>query len=101
MSFAITVLGTQYVAATNAAAPATFWGLTSDTPISSVDFTIQGTAAQGGTTGFPDNFRYGTAQTGSSGNPSDTPEAATLVLIGSGLIGLAGLRKRIKPAEPA
>ena len=96
MSFGITVPGTpQYIVSTSATAPATFWGVTTDTPISSADFTLPGATSSGGSIAFLDNFRYGTAQA-----PTDTPEAATLVMIGSGLIGLAYMRKRIKGARP-
>ncbi len=93
MNFGITVLGTQYTAATNTTAPPAFWGVTSDTPISSVDFTLQGTTPTGGSVAFLDNFRYGSQ---SSAPPDPTPEAATMLLIGSGLLGLAYLRKRNK-----
>ena len=98
MSFAITVLGTQFVAPTFSQPTRAFWGVTSDTPITSADFTVQGTAAQGNTIAFLDNFQYGTTQAAA---PPDVPEAATLLMIGSGLIGLACLRKRIKPGSEA
>jgi hypothetical protein len=98
LSFAITVLGTQYTVATNPLPTTAFWGVTSDTPITSADFTLQGTTFNGGSHEFLDNFRYGTAQ--AQGPPPDVPEAATLVMIGSGLIGLAYMRKRNKPTQP-
>ena len=105
LSYAVTVYGasntqlaTPYTAATNALPNTAFWGVTSDTPIWSVDLTLQGTAFNGGSLAFLDNFRYGTAQ--AQGPPPDVPEAATLVMIGSGLIGLAYMRKRIKPTQP-
>lgn len=90
LSFAITVLGTQYTVATNPLPTPAFWGVTSDTPISFADFTLNGTAFNGGSQAFLDNFTYGTATV----QTDATPEAATLLLIGSGLIGLAWLRKR-------
>jgi hypothetical protein len=98
LSYSINLLGTSFTAPTNDKPTPAFWGVTSDTPISSVDFTLQGTAFNGGSYAFLDNFRYGTAQ--AQGPPPDVPEAATLVMIGSGLIGLAYMRKRIKPTQP-
>ena len=96
-SFAVTVLGTQYTVATSTTAPPTFWGITSDTPISSVDFTLLGTSPTGGTWAFLDNFTYGTA----SPDQTETPEGATMLLIGSGLLGLAILGKKMRPVQPA
>lgn len=101
MSFGVTVLGTQYTVATNASAPPTFWGITSDTPISSADFTVEGTTPSGGTWAFLDNFTYGTAQAQAPPPPPDVPEAATMLLIGSGLLGLALLGKKMRPAQLA
>ena len=95
-SFAVTVLGTQYTVATSTSAPATFWGVTSDTPISSVDFALVGTSPTGGTWAFLDNFTYGTA----GPDQTETPEAATMLLIGSGLLGLAILGKKLRPVQP-
>ena len=107
LSYAVTVYGasntqlaTPYTATTNALPNTAFWGVTSDTPIWSVDFTVQGTTFNGGSYAFLDNFRYGAAQT-QGPPPGDTPEAATMLLIGSGLIGLAYLRKRTKPLQTA
>jgi hypothetical protein len=97
-NFAITVLGTPFTVTTSVAPPATFWGVTSDTPISSVDFTLQGTSPTGGTWAFIDNFTYGAADT--EGPPPETPEAATMLLIGTGLVGLAILGKKMRPVQP-
>jgi hypothetical protein len=97
-NFAITVLGTPFTVTTNVAPPGTFWGVTSDTPISSVDFTLQGTSPTGGTWAFIDNFTYGAADT--EGPPPETPEAATMLLIGSGLVGFAILGRKMRPVQP-
>jgi len=99
MTFDITLLGTTYTVGTNTAAPPTFWGITSDTPISSVDFALEGTTPSGGSVALLDNFRYGTASASGGPPPDQTPEAATLLLIGSGLLGFVILGKRIRPAQ--
>ena len=67
----------------------TFFGATSDTPFSSIDVTLAG--APQGTYELVDTFRFGTAAV----QTDPTPEAATFLLIGSGLVGLMSLRKRI------
>jgi hypothetical protein len=96
LSFIVTVLGTPFTVTTSATAPATFWGVTSDTPITTVTFAVQ--PAPGGSVGFLDNFTYGTADT--QGPPPETPEAATMLLIGSGLVGLAILGRKMRPVQP-
>lgn len=59
----------------------TFWGFTSDTPISTIQ--ISATASP-----LIDNVSFGTAA------PAQTPEIATFILIGTGLLGLRWLRRR-------
>ncbi|MBZ5608079.1 MAG: hypothetical protein LAP38_07475 [Acidobacteriia bacterium] len=88
LSYTITVAGTPYTVPTSNRPTETFWGVTSDTPIPSVDLTLQGTVYNGSTSALLDDFRYGAAQ-----GMSDAPEAATFLLIGSGLIGIAALKK--------
>ncbi len=66
----------------------TFFGLTSDTPFTT--FYLQ---LPGGNTPFIDNFTYG-SEGGS--DPSDTPEAATFLMIATGLIALSRGRKLLR-----
>jgi hypothetical protein len=97
LSFTITIGATQFTVPTSGHPnPATFFGITSDTAIGALDLTLQGTVWNGDTMALFDNVRFGTAQL-----PTDpTPEAATFLLIGSGLIGLMVLRKRIMKNKP-
>jgi len=87
LNYTITVAGNQYTVPTDARPTEAFWGVTSDTPIASITLSLQGTVYNGSTSALLDNFQYGTA------NLSQAPEAATFVLIGSGLIAIAGLKK--------
>ena len=88
LNFTVTVAGTPFTVPTNARPTEAFWGVTSDTAIASVDLTLQGTTSNGGSVALIDNFQYGSAQ-----NMSQAPEATTFLLIGSGLIGIAILKK--------
>ena len=62
-----------------------FVGFTSDTPITSLTFAEQGYGMD--ITQFT---------TGSATSSAPVPEPATLLLLGSGLLGLAGFRKKFK-----
>jgi hypothetical protein len=90
MTYTITVAGTPYTVPTNALPNVAFWGVTSDTPISTIDLKLLDAAFNGGSHAFVDNFKFGTAQA----PPAETPEAATFLLIGSGLIGLVALKRK-------
>ncbi|HTS50969.1 MAG TPA: hypothetical protein VMH05_23645 [Bryobacteraceae bacterium] len=87
LNYSITVAGNQYTVPTDARPTQAFWGVTSDTPVSSLTLSLQGTAYNGSTSALLDNFQFGTSDL------SQAPEAATFVLIGSGLIAIAGLKK--------
>src|SRR5258708_1031371 len=90
VSFTITYNGTSsYTVPTPASTTPAFFGLTSDTLITSIDLKLQGPPQ--GTYEFVDNFRTRTAMA----QDTQAPEAATFLLIGSGLCGLMALRKRI------
>ena len=97
LSYTITVAGNQYTVPTNNRPNTAYWGITSDTPISTVDLTLQGTTFNGSSHALLDNFRFGTAQGGT--DPETAPEAGTYLLIGTGLIGLVLFRKRVKPEK--
>ncbi len=101
-SYTITVAGTPYTVATNAASgtpPSTpvFWGVTSDTGISTITLTLQGTVYNGSTQAFLGDFQFGSA----AGDMAQAPEAATFLLIGSGLIGIIALKRRMNRGRPA
>lgn len=99
LTYTVTVAGTQYTVPTNARPNTAFFGITSDTEITSLDLTLQGTTYNGSSHALLDNFRFGSSG-GGVANLSEAPEASTYLLIGSGLIGLMLLRKK-KPEEPA
>ena len=91
-TYQITVAGNNYTVPTDARPTEQFWGITSDTPIATINLTLLGTVYNGSTYALLDNFSFGTTTVGMS----QAPEAGTFLLIGSGLIGIAGLRKFIR-----
>jgi len=91
-AFQITVAGTNYTVPTDARPTEQFWGVTSDTAISTINLTLLGTVYNGTTYALLDNFSFGTADS----DMSQAPEGGTFLLIGSGLIGIAGLRKFVR-----
>ncbi len=93
LSYSIVAAGGANTASTFNQPTLGFFGIVADSPISAIDLTVLGTVFNGGTIGLIDNFSYGTAA-------QDTPEVASMILIGSGLVVLAGLKKRKRPARP-
>ena len=87
----LNVLGT-YTKATSGAPPVAFFGATSDTPIATIDLSLQGPGSAG-TYALLDNVSYGNASQQTT-QAEDTPEAASFLLIGSGLVGLGIIRRR-------
>ena len=92
-SLTITLAGTSFTVPTNAGVSSgqgvpTFFGVTSDTAFQTIDISIVNSVnnPNAGTYVFVDNVGFGS---------TNTPEAATCLLIGSGLIGLVALRRRI------
>ena len=91
-SFSITLSdGTTQTVSTFARPQQAFFGATSDAPITSATFTLVETIPANNTQGLLDNFSFGAAGTGSQGQ---VPETDTLVMIGTGLAGLAWIKKR-------
>lgn len=87
LTFQIILGDMTFYVATGNIPTRTFFGITSDGSITSVDFVVGGS---GGSSGLMDNFRYGAA----AADPTpQTPEVSTMLLIGSGLLGLGMLRK--------
>ncbi len=99
LSYQITLSdGEVFTVPTNAAPSLAFFGVTTDDPITYADFTVIGMGTYSGTYGLMTNFQFGTATTQQEGPPppGDVPEASTMLLIGSGLIGFPLLRKKIR-----
>jgi PEP-CTERM motif len=95
MTYSITVAGNTYTVPTVGGNTETFWGITSDTPLTSLQLDVPSATRSSGTDAFIDNFGFGAS------DMSAAPEAGTYLLIGSGLIGLVVLRKRLKPGRPS
>lgn len=93
LSYQITVAGNNYTVPTDPLPTEQFFGVTSDTPIASINLTLLGTTYNGSTYALLDNFSFGTASVGEMGA---APEGTTFLLIGSGLIGIAALKKFIR-----
>ncbi len=91
LTFQVALQGSTFNVATANRPTRTFFGLTSDTPISSIDFTVAGTSLSGGTYGLLDNFEFG----------GQTPEPGTFLLIGGGLIALGLFRRRLQSQKQA
>jgi hypothetical protein len=74
-----------------------FFGATFDTAVTSIDIYPLGYIAANPTTALLDNFSFGTAD---APDPPATAEGSTLLLIGSGLVVLAGGRRLRKRSAP-
>ena len=88
LTYRITLPGGNTFTSSTANIPTrTFWGITSDAPIATVDLAVLGTTNGQGTYGLADNVRFGTA------DATQTPEVASLILIGTGLFGFGLIRR--------
>jgi hypothetical protein len=93
MSYTITVAGNQYTVPTFSQPTLAFWGITSATPITSIQLTLAGTTYNEASEALLADFVFGDS------DMSAAPEAGTYLLIGSGLIGFVALRKRLVPRK--
>ena len=93
LNYTITVAGNQYTVPTFPQPTLAFWGITSDAPVSSLQLTLAGTTFNSSSHALLDNFSFGAV---GAADVSAAPEAGTYLLIGTGLIGLVILRKRMK-----
>lgn len=93
MTYSIIVNGNTYTVPTVGGNTETFWGITSDTPITSLQLDVPAATSSSSTEALLDNFSFGES------DMSAAPEAGTYLLIGSGLIGLVILRKRLRPGK--
>lgn len=93
MSYSIVVAGNTYTVPTVGSNTETFWGITSDTAVSSLQLTVPAATSSSSTEALLDNFSFGAS------DMSAAPEAGTYLLIGSGLISLIVLRKRLMPEK--
>jgi len=90
VTYTVTTLSTPSSAPTFVPPNPAFFGVTSDTSFTTVNFQVP----SGTSYAFFDNFQWGTAQTGGG---SEVPEAGTFLLIGTGLVGFAIFRHRGQP----
>ena len=89
--------GETFSSTTGSRPNATFFGLTTDAPISYVDFALSNASAGNGSFGLIKTFQFATAGTTSGTNPvapTDTPEACTMILIGTGLVAFRAMKKK-------
>jgi PEP-CTERM motif len=87
LTYTVSTLSTPSTVPVASTAPPTFFGVTSDTPFTTVDLQVPAG------TGYAvfDNFQWGTADV-----ESPVPEAGTFLLIGTGLLGLAAFRRKTR-----
>jgi hypothetical protein len=87
LSYTVSTLSTPFTFPVASSLPPTFFGVTSDTPFTTVDLQVPAG------TGYAifDNFQWGTADAG-----SPVPEAGTFLLIGTGLMGIAVFRRKTR-----
>jgi hypothetical protein len=93
MNYSITVAGNTYTVPTLSGNTEAFWGLTSNAPIASIQMDLPAATVASSSYALADNFSFGMSDLAAA------PEAGTYLLIGSGLIALVSLRKRLVPRK--
>jgi PEP-CTERM motif len=88
VAYTVTALSSPFTVPTFTTPTPAFFGLTADSTFSTVDLHL----GSGNNYAFFDNFQFGTAQ--DAGDPGQVPEPGTCLLIGTGLLGLAVVRRR-------
>jgi len=94
LSFSVTAGGSTFTVPTYTVPTPGFFGATFDTPVTTIDVTPLGVVSANGTDPLLDNFSFGAATGGQTDPGSDAPEAGTLMMIGSGLVGLTAITRR-------
>ena len=94
VGYTVTADGTSFTVPTFTAPTPGFFGATFDSPVTTIDITPLGISPGDYTNALMDNFSFGTAAGAVTPPTDETPEAATLVMIGVGLVGLRTIRKR-------
>lgn len=89
LTFTVNVGGNPYNVPTFSTPTPAYFGITSDTPFSTLDVIAQGTVFNGGTTTFVDNFSVGSELSSSS-----VPEPASCLFIGAGLAAIGLIRRK-------
>jgi hypothetical protein len=95
LSYEVTLSdGETFTVGTSARPTLTFFGVTTDDPITYANFTLLNPGTFSGSYGILTNFQVGTSDQ-SGGGSGQTPEACTLILIGSGLVALRAFRNHL------
>jgi hypothetical protein len=94
MNFIVTADGSAFNVPTYGTPTPGFFGATFDTPVSSIDVTALGVIPGNDSYVLLDNFSFGAANVSQPDPVGDVPEAGTLMMIGSGLVGITSIMKR-------
>jgi len=96
LSYQVTLSdGESFTVGTGARPNLTFFGITADNPVTYANFTVLNPGTFSGTYGVLTNFQVGSSDQSGGGGGGQTPEACTLILIGSGLVALRAFRNHL------